>query len=326
MGVSRFAAAGLTLLSLLGTPSLVSSLEAPYQHAEVPAVAIPHVAADGTDYSTLAAMAAKLPAKRDIEQEPRAPRSYPLNNNVNAKRAGATRVMIAGDSMTQGKEGDWTWRYRMWQWAQANNLNWDFVGPYTGTRNPPATLPPQPPPLFGTTEKDPGIIATGGYAAGVDPNFDHDHYAIWGRALAADDGEIGDIISAHPPDIMLVMLGFNDLGWFYSDAAGLLNNLKIFLYKTRQVKPDVTFAIANVPQRTFLNRPDLVQKTTDYNKMLTDNIASFSTAQSPVYLVHLQENYNCGQDGCPVGYDGLHPNASKQIPHTHAFILSCHSH
>lgn len=31
-------------------------------------------------------------------------------------RAVAISVMVVGDSMTQGKEGDWTWRYRLWEW------------------------------------------------------------------------------------------------------------------------------------------------------------------------------------------------------------------
>lgn len=31
-------------------------------------------------------------------------------------------VMIVGDSITQGTEGDWTWRYRMWEWCRDQNL------------------------------------------------------------------------------------------------------------------------------------------------------------------------------------------------------------
>lgn len=31
-------------------------------------------------------------------------------------RASTINVMIVGDSITQGHEGDWTWRYRLWEW------------------------------------------------------------------------------------------------------------------------------------------------------------------------------------------------------------------
>lgn len=34
----------------------------------------------------------------------------------------AIRVMIVGDSITQGREGDWTWRYRLWQWFQEQGV------------------------------------------------------------------------------------------------------------------------------------------------------------------------------------------------------------
>ena len=35
---------------------------------------------------------------------------------------------------------------------------------------------------------------------------------------------------------------------------------------------------------------------------------------SQIELVRMQENYECDIDGCPAGYDGLHPNAlGKEI-------------
>jgi hypothetical protein len=34
---------------------------------------------------------------------------------VPARAAAATRVLIVGDSITQGSAGDFTWRYRLWK-------------------------------------------------------------------------------------------------------------------------------------------------------------------------------------------------------------------
>jgi hypothetical protein len=31
-------------------------------------------------------------------------------------------VMIVGDSITQGLEGDWTWRYRLWEWFKDQDV------------------------------------------------------------------------------------------------------------------------------------------------------------------------------------------------------------
>lgn len=36
---------------------------------------------------------------------------------------GVIRVMIVGDSITQGREGDWTWRYRLWQWFDDQGID-----------------------------------------------------------------------------------------------------------------------------------------------------------------------------------------------------------
>ncbi|MCQ4041652.1 GDSL-type esterase/lipase family protein [Streptomyces rubrisoli] len=45
-------------------------------------------------------------------------------------------VMVVGDSISNGFEGDDTWRYRLWQWAQQQNWQVTFVGPLTGTEIP----------------------------------------------------------------------------------------------------------------------------------------------------------------------------------------------
>ncbi len=41
----------------------------------------------------------------------------------------ATRVLLFGDSITQGRPGDWTWRYRLWQQLRDTGRPVDFVGP-----------------------------------------------------------------------------------------------------------------------------------------------------------------------------------------------------
>ncbi|WP_010692460.1 lipase [Saccharopolyspora spinosa] len=59
------------------------------------------------------------------------------------------KVMVVDDSLSQGYEGDWTWRYRLWQWFSSQHINVDFVGPDTGTRPEATPSAPKPPPLQG---------------------------------------------------------------------------------------------------------------------------------------------------------------------------------
>ncbi|KAJ4155961.1 hypothetical protein LMH87_001181 [Akanthomyces muscarius] len=314
-------------LQVLFAANAVAQTQAAVQAMPQPTLAIPmpSTVIDGVDYSILSKLAAQLPAVRTPEDSHNA-------NNIAARRLdasssggvesrdGTLKVLIVGDSMSQGKEGDYTWRYRISQWFQSQNVGVDFVGPYKGTRPPPETKPPSAPALKGVKAADAGVLASGGYAAGI--SFDSDHFSIWGQACAEDVGLIRDVVQNGQPDVMLVMLGFNDLGWFYSDDKGLLHNMQTFISNARAAKPNIKIALANVPQRTSLGREDLPQKTTAYNKALVDAIPKWSTDESPIYLVKLQENYDCNLGGCPVGYDGLHPNAKGEYQIARAFSLT----
>lgn len=88
------------------------------------------------------------------------------------------------------------------------------------------------------------------------------------------------------------MLGFNDMGWFYSDAPGTIDSVDTFVANARAANPNIKIALANVPQRSFIGgREDLVEDTEVYNQLLPEYIASWTTEQSPIYLVELEENY-----------------------------------
>ncbi len=42
------------------------------------------------------------------------------------------RILLVGDSVTQGSAGDWTWRYRLAQHLVDADVPFDFVGPDDG--------------------------------------------------------------------------------------------------------------------------------------------------------------------------------------------------
>ncbi|KAB8217239.1 hypothetical protein BDV33DRAFT_232960 [Aspergillus novoparasiticus] len=211
------------------------------------------------------------------------------------ERATGLKVMIVGDSISQGREGDFTWRYRIWEWFQSQGVAVDFVGPYTGTVQPDKAAPPSPPALYGEPQPTGAIKVSGGYAK-------------------------EEVMAAHPADLMLLLLGFNDMGWFYSDSIGTLDSVHTLINNARAANPKIKFAIANVSQRSFIGgREDLPVSTNIYNSLLRDTIPKWSTTASPIHLVELEENYNCQPSSCPVGSDGLHPNAMGEYQIARAF-------
>lgn len=237
---------------------------------------------------------------------------------------GRLRIMVVGDSMSQGDEGDWTWRYRLWEWFRNEGVSVDFVGPYRGTKPPADAVAPSPPPLQGEARDESSPPRTwGGYAELQ--TFDSDHFAVWGRQAAQDKKLIRQAVTEYQPDLLLVGLGFNDMGWFVSGPEGTLDSMKELVDQARAAKPDIKFALANVPQRTFIGgREDLPVKTNNYNRMLAAAVPRWSTAASRVALVDWRGHYSCDVDSCPAGYDGLHPNALGEYQIAQAFARTLH--
>jgi lysophospholipase L1-like esterase len=107
----------------------------------------------------------------------------------------------------------------------------------------------------------------------LDPDFNSHHFSAWGRQLAQDCNLIQDMVATYNPDYLLVLLGFNDVGWFVSDAEGTFESMKTFIKEARAAKPDIKMALGNIPQRSFLDgRSDLPFETDKYNKMLASAI------------------------------------------------------
>lgn len=88
-------------------------------------------------------------------------------SNNSKRQGGALRVLVVGDSMTHGSEGDYTWRFRMHEWFASQGIAYQFVGPYAGTIKPPEPAPPEKPLLYNAVATNPPPNVGGGYAAGA---------------------------------------------------------------------------------------------------------------------------------------------------------------
>lgn len=151
----------------------------------------------------------------------------------------------------------------------------------------------------------------GGYANGFDSDFiSSGHAALWGRQAAQTEKTIQGWVSQYKPDYLLIMLGFNDLGWFVSGPDGLMNSMGNIVGQARSANPKIKILIGNVVDRTFIGgRQDLVDNTIRYNQMLRNHYPNWWRWESPISLVNVNSAYQCRTGGCPDGYDGLHPNA-----------------
>jgi lysophospholipase L1-like esterase len=54
------------------------------------------------------------------------------------------------------------------------------------------------------------------------------------------------VVASYPADLMLINLGFNDLGWFYSDDNGLVNSMRNLINNARRANPNMKFVVATV--------------------------------------------------------------------------------
>ncbi len=208
----------------------------------------------------------------------------------------APRIMVVGDSISQGLEGDYTWRYRLKGHLSGAGVSTDFVGPWSGTNAVPSSK-------------------TGGYRPGI-AFSDSQHLSQWGWQMAQAKWDIAANVRTYAPDYLLVELGFNDLGWGVSGPSGTLDSLRELVTNARAAKPNVRILVANVVHRSALsNNAALPQKISDYNALLPGFVSSVSTGTSPVALVNLDTPFDHATDS----YDGLHPNVRGEHVIAQAF-------
>ncbi|TQS32880.1 hypothetical protein Golomagni_06793, partial [Golovinomyces magnicellulatus] len=286
------------LLSLLAVGHAIANpMQALQQGAGIP---VPTGVVNGVDYEQMSRLAAKMPAERHIKElKMHQPAPIPLNKEV---KKVTTPGVIASTNGSRVRTLPWTWlvHTRVLDRDQLLDLPW----------------------LLLLQEGRRKMIASLLMAVMLEVSLGTVTISPFGAVLVLSVGLIENVVRNGQPDLMLVMLGFNDLGWFFSDDKGLLKNMQTFIQNARAGNPRIKIALANVPQRSSLGRDDLPQKTDAYNKALVAAIDSWTTDESPIHLVQLRENYNCELSGCPAGYDGLHSNALGEYQIARAFSLT----
>ncbi len=221
---------------------------------------------------------------------------------------GGGKIMVVGDSISQGLEGDFTWRYRLFEYLRENNVKMTFVGPWVGT----FALPPSQP------EGYPGVAAApvhdGAYRPGI--AFPSANLAQWGWTVRQAKDVAGLAALRYQPDYLLIELGFNDLAFNLSSPAGLTGELHTLIVNVQKMRPSIKILVANVIHGEPSGAPEtLATRISEYNSALSTQAADWSTEESPVALANIDTPYEPTVDS----YDGVHPNAAGEIAIAKAF-------
>lgn len=191
------------------------------------------------------------------------------------------RILLVGDSVTQGSAGDWTWRYRLWQHFQDQDVSIDFVGPRDDLYE--------------------HVAEVQGSQAYVDPAFDRDHAARWGMMLEFPDVPIAHLVAEYDPDVVVEMLGVNDLYWRDSPQ-GVLGRVEAFVDEARSAKPTVELVLSEAPQIWREHVPE-------FNAGLAELAPTLDTAESPLVVADV----DAGFDEFADTWDRTHPNARGEM-------------
>lgn len=188
---------------------------------------------------------------------------------------GVTTIMLAGDSITQGFDGDFTWRYRLYQELTRQHVSFDFVGP----RDEP----------YGGRDT---YLATG---------WDTDHDAQGGTTLNAQLGNITADMTAYDPDVVVALYGTNDL---HNGATpeDLMARWRDYVAKVRAVRPDVTLVLGE----TYA---EIAYGHVQANQMLHALADELSTEESPIRVADLDNPaFTLSRDT----YDHTHPTSTGE--------------
>ncbi|MGW3624255.1 GDSL-type esterase/lipase family protein [Streptomyces sp. NPDC000880] len=214
------------------------------------------------------------------------------------------RFMFVGDSMTIGRAGDYTWRYRMWQHlATSFDAPYEIVGPRTE--------------LYDTVANAPVCTA---YA---DPAFPADarrHLAGWGEGWLHMAPIVRETVAAEQADILLVSLGLIDLG-FYTDSTQTALNARHFIAEARAANPRVRMVLLPViPNIRARTDAPFAAECDRFNELLAKSVADLDEPSSPLLLASRPESYAIDTDT----YDGTHPGPSGEHKLAAAFAGAMH--
>ncbi len=208
-------------------------------------------------------------------------------------QAAEQRVLILGDSIAQGTQGDVTWRARLWQSlreAPGGTEQVDFLGSSNA--------------LFNVA-----LNRQDGNRAYAEPEFDQDHESTWGTTLATVVPLLPTKLAALPerPTAVVVALGTNDAPAGTAKALGLMRRL---IGTVRGAAPgaDVVIQVPYAPVNPNTGAALNLAYTQSFAAGLTNLATELDTPGERVVLAPVTSF-----DARVHTWDGHHPNATGEL-------------
>ncbi|WP_206430067.1 GDSL-type esterase/lipase family protein [Streptomyces sp. ADI96-02] len=214
------------------------------------------------------------------------------------------RFLPVGDSMTIGRAGDFTWRYRLWQHLESfPGLRYEIVGPRST--------------LYDAETGAPGSTA---YADPAFPSAARRHLAGWGEGWLHMAPVIADAVRRGRADVLLVSLGLIDLG-FYTDSEQTAANARAFIANARAANAHVRMVLLPViPNIRAASDAPFAAECARFNELLAKAVADLDEPSSPLLLATHPAGYDIHTDT----YDGTHPGPSGEHRLAGAFADAMH--
>jgi lysophospholipase L1-like esterase len=209
-----------------------------------------------------------------------------------AAAAPAYRLMLAGDSITQGSSGDYTWRYRLWRKLDVTAPG-DVV--FVGTRTD----------LYDTVN---GRHGSGHYA---DLSFGgRAHTALWGTTYNAQKALVADQVTSSGANTLVVLLGLNDIAWLGRTPAQVVSDLDAYVAAARAADAgiDIVLGEALKPYDPWTGTVRFEPQLNELNRLIGLTPGRLNTTASRVVVALTATGWHA--DGQT--WDGTHPNPTGE--------------
>lgn len=198
------------------------------------------------------------------------------------------RVMFVGDSITQGRQGDATYRYFVWREFVRQQVPVTFVGP--------------------TTE----LAKTRGMPSNylhTDLGFESRHAAKASSKFPSHIAQIDRLVRAHRPDVIALLLGYNDAG--KTDGRTIAINTARYMELTWQADPDIRFVLGEITWAYRFDRSKAVRRyreTTEANALVRQYYGDDPRVSIASNVTGTRRPWDAARHS----YDGVHPNMAGQ--------------
>ncbi|WP_017585086.1 SGNH/GDSL hydrolase family protein [Nocardiopsis ganjiahuensis] len=208
---------------------------------------------------------------------------------------GELRIMVVGDSSTQGSSGDHTWRYHLWSHLTEQDVEFDFVGPDDD--------------LYSLDGQEPGDHS---YAV---PDFDTDHAARWGASAQDLSSDIARVAAEHEPQYLLLQAGTEDI-LSGGSADHALDGIAETVSTVRVVLDGARFVVGELPDVEGSDDDGRVNAEIErFNMGLVDLAGQLSSETSPVVVAQVAKEYTPAYDN----WDATNPNVRGELKIAAAF-------